>query len=249
MRRAKLRSLGVAFALLAAPGLSGAQVPAELLAYPNLVIVNAKVLTVDQQFTVAEAVAMRDGKILAVGTTEQIRRLVGPSTRVVDAGGKSVVPGFIASDGDNSFAGGDLYKDTMVNGKVGSKITGSSVPEMLDKVRALLKEARPGSPAFFRMADEFVNDFAKLTIKDADALAPNNPRMMACSSSEGLVNAAMLQRALAAGLPRNHIGIVKDASGNPTGQLFSTALGMVGWNLRDWPELTEDVFKQQEEIN
>src|SRR5687768_18533085 len=86
-------------------------VPPELLAYPNLVIVNGKVLTVDPQFTVAEAVAVRDGKILAVGTNDQIKRLIGPATRVVDAGGRSVVPGFVDSDGDNAFAGGDLYKD------------------------------------------------------------------------------------------------------------------------------------------
>ena len=47
-------------------------------------------------------------------------RLAGPDPRRVDLRGRSVVPGFIDSDGDNAFAGGDLYKDTMVNGKVGN---------------------------------------------------------------------------------------------------------------------------------
>jgi len=230
-------------------GVAHAQVPPELVAYPDLVLVNGKVVTVDQSFTVAEAVAARDGRILAVGTTADIKRLAGPNTRIIDLAGRSVVPGFIASDGDNSFAGGDLYKDTMVNGKVGVKVTGASVAEMLDKVRALVREAKPGSPVFVRMADEFVNDLSKLTIKDADALAPNNPLMLSFSSSEGLVNTPMLERAFAAGLPRNHIGVVKDASGTPTGQLYSIALGMVGWNLRDWPQLTEEVFAQQEQIN
>ena len=108
MRGSILWCVGVVMALVVAPGSvsAQAQVPPELLAYPNLVVVNGKVLTVDQQFTTAEAVAIRDGKVLAVGTNDQIRRLVGPSTRVVDAGGKSVVPGFIDSDGDNAFAGG-----------------------------------------------------------------------------------------------------------------------------------------------
>lgn len=239
----------VMMTLMLVTGVAQAQVPSELIAYPELILVNGKVVTVDQNFTVAEAVAARNGKILAVGTSADIRRLAGPSTKTIDLAGKSVVPGFIASDGDNAFAGGDLYKDTMVNGKVGTKVTGASVPEMLDKVRALIREAAPGSSVFVRMADEFVNDFVKLTSKDADALAPNNPLMMSFSSSEGLVNTTMLERAFAAGLPRNHIGIVKDASGKPTGQLFSVALGMVGWNLRDWPELTEDIFKEQEKIN
>src|SRR5262247_2512366 len=193
MRRAMLPLLGVGFTVLAVP--SAAQVPAELLAYPNLVIVNGKVLTVDQQFTVAEAVAMRDGKILAVGTNDQIRRLVGPSTRVVDLAGRSVVPGFIDSDGDNAFAGGDLYKDTMVNGVVGKKVRGKNVPEMLEQVRKLVQQAKPGSNVYVRMADEFVSDLSKLTAKDLDKIAPNNPLMLSLSSSERVVNTLMLEKA------------------------------------------------------
>jgi predicted amidohydrolase YtcJ len=226
-----------------------AGVPAELLAYPDLVLVNGQVLTVDAQFTVAEAVAVRDGRILAVGSTPEIRRLVGPQTRTIDLAGRSVVPGFIDSDSDNAFTGGDLYKDTMVNGRVGQQVRGDSVASMVTQVRELVATAAPGSPVFIRMADEWINDLAKLTRKDADALAPNNPLMLSFSSSEGLANTAMLERAFAAGLPRDHIGIVKDAAGSPTGQLFGAALGMVGWNLRDWPELTEQIFADQEALN
>jgi hypothetical protein len=252
MRRALLRSFALAFALLVASGPVAAQVapvPPELLAYPNLVLVNGKVLTVDQQFTIAEAVAMRDGRILAVGTNDQIRRLVGPTTRVVDAGGKSIVPGFIDSDGDNAFAGGDLYKDTMVNGVVGTKVRDDSVPAMLRQVSALVAKATPGSPVWVRMADEWVAELSKLTTKDLDAIAPNNPLSLALSSSEGVVNTLMLNRAFAAGLPRDHIGVVKDAAGRPTGQLFGAAIGMVGWNLRDWPELTDAIYDAQLKIN
>jgi predicted amidohydrolase YtcJ len=224
-------------------------VPAELLAYPDLVLLNGQVLTVDAQFSVAEAVAVRDGRILAVGSTADIRRLAGPPTRTIDLAGRSVVPGFIDSDGDNAFAGGDLYKDTMINGRIGQRVRGDSVASLLKQVRDLVATAAPGSPVFIRMADEWINELSKLTRKDADELAPNNPLMLSFSSSEGLVNTAMLDRAFAAGLPRNHIGIVKDASGTPTGQLFGAALGMVGWNLRDWPELTDQTFAEQEALN
>ena len=87
MRRSMPWFLGVSLAVVLAHRPVAAQVqpvPPELLAYPNLVVVNGKVLTVDPQFSVAEAVAMRDGRILAVGTNDEIRRLVGPATRVVD---------------------------------------------------------------------------------------------------------------------------------------------------------------------
>lgn len=242
----------LAAALLASPSRAAGQEsapPPELLSYPTLILFNGKVLTVDAKFTVAEAVAVRDGRILSVGTSTDIRRLAGPATRMIDLAGRTVVPGFIDSDGDNAFAGGDLYKDTMVNGKVGVKVRGENVSEMMKMVAALAAQAAPGSPVFVRMADEWIAELSKLTATRLDAIAPNNPLMLSLSSSEGIVNTTMLDKAFAAGLPRNHIGIVKDAAGKPTGQLFGAALGMVGWNLRDWPELTEDIFEQQVKLN
>ena len=222
--------------------------PAELVRYPSLVLLNGKVLTVDADFSVAEAVAVRDGRILAVGSTVAIRRLVGPSTRVIDLQGRSVVPGFIDSDADNAFAGGDLYKDTQVNGRVLPQVRAASVAAMLDQVRQLVATAEPGSPVFVRLADEFLNDLSKLTSRDVDPLAPNNPLML-CLTTDSVVNTSMLERAFAAGLPRDHPGIVRDADGRPTGQLFSAASGFIGWNLRDWPALTEELFAEQERIN
>lgn len=222
--------------------------PPEVIRYADMVLYNGKVMTADERFTVAEAVAVRDGRILAVGSNKEIERLAGPTTQRIDLRGRSVTPGFIDSDGDNAFAGGDLYKDTMVNGKVGKKVRGKNVPEMLARVRELVAQAKPGTPVFVRMADEFVSDLSKLTAKDLDKLAPNNPLMLSLSSSEGIVNTLMLGKAFAAGLRKDHFQIVKDANGKPTGQLLSQALGFIGWNLRDWPELTEEIFKEQEEI-
>ena len=52
--------------------------PSEVLAYADLILYNGKILTADDDFTTAEAVAVRDGKFLAVGESDRIRRMAGP---------------------------------------------------------------------------------------------------------------------------------------------------------------------------
>src|SRR6476661_3181784 len=60
---------------------------------PDLIIVNARIYTVDRAFSTAQAVAIAGGKFTAVGTNDDIRRLATGSTRVLDAGGKTIIPG------------------------------------------------------------------------------------------------------------------------------------------------------------
>jgi len=61
----------------------------------DLVIVNGKVVTVDENGTVAEAVAVKDGNIVAVGTTKQVKELANSGTNVIDLEGRLMLPGFI----------------------------------------------------------------------------------------------------------------------------------------------------------
>ncbi len=62
--------------------------------YPDLILINGKIWTVNPSQPEAQAVACREGKIVAVGSTAEIRPMAGPQTRVVDLHGKRVVPGF-----------------------------------------------------------------------------------------------------------------------------------------------------------
>src|SRR5438034_752009 len=61
---------------------------------PDLIIINAKVYTADPANKTAEAIAIRDGRIVGVGTTEQILAMGSPKTRTIDAKKHLVVPGF-----------------------------------------------------------------------------------------------------------------------------------------------------------
>src|SRR5687768_11153239 len=61
---------------------------------PETIVVNGKVFTADSTKPWAEALAIRGDRIVALGTTDEIRKLANSETRVIDAGGRAVVPGF-----------------------------------------------------------------------------------------------------------------------------------------------------------
>jgi len=63
----------------------------------EMVLRSGKIVTVDRDFSIREAVAIRDGRFIAVGTDRDMRPLTGPSTRVVDLAGRTVIPGLIDS--------------------------------------------------------------------------------------------------------------------------------------------------------
>src|ERR671915_1540712 len=69
--------------------------PPEVLHYADTVFYNGKVTTGDAQFSMAKAIAVRDGKVLKTGDDAAILALAGPSTRKIDLQGKVVVPGII----------------------------------------------------------------------------------------------------------------------------------------------------------
>src|SRR5690349_16013234 len=90
------RTIWLSVVALALPALAAAQaLPPEVVAYADTIFTNGKVLTVDKDFIIAEAIAVRDGKVLATGTTGAIERMAGPKTKRIDLAGKSVIPGII----------------------------------------------------------------------------------------------------------------------------------------------------------
>ena len=64
---------------------------------PDTVLVNGKVLTADRTFSIHQALAIREGRVAALGTTPEIRRMAGARTRVIDLQGRTVIPGLIDS--------------------------------------------------------------------------------------------------------------------------------------------------------
>src|SRR5262249_14993791 len=87
-------TLAAAAALLLAAPLTTADEKAEPA---DLIVHNAKVVTLDEKVVFGEAVAVRGGRVAAVGTDTVVLKLKGPKTRLIDAGGKTVLPGLYDS--------------------------------------------------------------------------------------------------------------------------------------------------------
>ena len=103
----------------------------------DLIVTNAKIVTLDPASTIAQALAIREGRIAAVGGNDAVETLAGPATRRVDAGGRTVIPGLIDSHIHAVRAG--LTYATEVNW-IGAKTIG----EAMDRLRQAAR-ARPAS--------------------------------------------------------------------------------------------------------
>ena len=237
---ALLAGLCLAGIMLAGDARAQANPPQELIHYPEFVFHNGKVLTADadENFTVAQAVAVRGNRIFAVGTSQQIRRLAGPNTRVIDLKGRSLTPGFIYNDADNAVPAGDILKDTQWGGRTRAHLGGATIDQTLATLAYIVEnEGRPGEPIFFNLHDAWSGTAMKVWDKNTlDEVAPDNPVIVSLESSEALVNTAMLELALEEGLPPEHFHLQRDRNGEYTGRVGAQVAGFIGREVRPWPD-------------
>ena len=136
----------------------------------DTVLINGKILTLDGQFPTREALAIRDGRILALGTTAEIRKLTNPKSRVIDLNGRTVIPGLIDSHMHAIRAA--LSFSTEVNW-----IGASSLAEAVARIHEASETMKPG--AWLIVAGGWnVQQFKEKrrpTQAELLAAAPNNP--------------------------------------------------------------------------
>src|SRR6476646_6605102 len=136
----------------------------------DTVLLNGKILTVDSQFSIREAIAIRGQRILATGSTADIRKLAGPTTRTIDLQGRTVIPGLIDSHLHAIRAA--LSFSTEVNW-IGAR----SLPEALGRIRDAAKTMKPGSWLIVAggwNVDQF-QERRRPTQAELVAAAPDNP--------------------------------------------------------------------------
>jgi predicted amidohydrolase YtcJ len=199
---------------------------------PSLLLTGGQVITVDGAFTVAEAVAVRGDEIVAVGSDGDVRALAGPSTRVVDLRGRSVLPGI-----NDSHLHGAAYGLTRPPFALDvGHPTVSSIAGIADSVRRAARAARPGDWIIGLGWDtgyltECRADARRLPHRhDLDAVAPKHPVCLTDFSSHMVwVNSAALRRC---GIGRETTAVAggiidRDADGEPTGILREAAQRLV----------------------
>ena len=200
-------------------------------AYADTMIVNARVITADAAFSIAEAVAIKDGRFAAVGSRAELEALCGPATAVIDAGGDTVIPGLIDTHAHVEMAG--LFKYTV------SFEGAQNVAEALARVTEMAARTPPGEWIRGRMWHP-VSQLAEkrfLNRWELDAAAPDHPVALPVGHFT-LVNSRALQLA---GIDRNTPNpdggeIHRDkASGEPNGVLEENAEDLVEDLLPPWP--------------
>lgn len=192
----------------------------------DTLVLNAKVITVDDSFSIQQAVAVRDGRILAVGRNDVVKKLAGPKTRQIDAGGRTVIPGLI--DNHAHFV--------RAAEKWNLELRLDHVTSRAEAVR-MLKERAKTAPAgewivtFGGWAEaQFKDDQRSFTREELDALAPSHPVVMQTLYTHSVLNsAAMRSIGIDASTPDPANGkIEKDSNGQPTGRVTGAgAVAMV----------------------
>lgn len=235
LRRDVLAGAGAALATatpaiaVVAPAPRGPRQPADL------VLTNAKVLTVDRDFRIADSIAIGGDRVLAVGPRQAMAAVTAPGTRTLDLEGKTIVPGLIDTH---------AHMDLEVAKSVWPTLAGvRSIRDLQDRIRELARARKPGEwivtgplgdPPDYLNVPDILAEKRWPTRQELDAAAPDNPVLIKPMSGylrgppmTAIANTEALKRA---GITRDttppvrQLVVVKDAAGEPMGVITETAL-------------------------
>ncbi len=143
---------------------------------PDTILFNGKILTVDEDFSIAEAVAIKDGRFVAVGSSSQVRGLAGDRTEMVDLEGSTVLPGF--NDPHEHFA----HSLGFVADELTKKFRNSkSIKEILAVVQEKIDQTPPGELVWFFLgpgSPDALEEGRFPNRHDLDPISPQHPVLL-----------------------------------------------------------------------
>ena len=210
---------------LRALSLTSILLTAQLTANPDVIVINADVRTSDKSNDRASAFAVKDSKFIAVGNTKTILSMAGDSTKIIDANGNTVVPGFI-----------DSHTHLSSGAKIVTGINLSEIREKavwLEMIKERVKTMQPGEWLLGGRWDYTFENKGYPTRWELDAVAPNNP--VALSDIDGhsmWVNTMAIELSGIEADSEVPMGgqIVLNEEGVPTGILLEGAMELVWQN-------------------
>jgi predicted amidohydrolase YtcJ len=219
-------------------GAASAQGPAPA---PDLVLHGGKIVTVDERFSIAQALAVRGDRIVAVGSDATVRALAGPATRQIDLRGRTVIPGLM--DGHLHNAGGGPGVDLSAV---------RTVDELLQAVAERAKVTPAGEPLISNSDwhEAQLKEQRLPHLRELDRAAPDHPVVLVRGGHQYVINSAAARRwnisRETVSPPGGQIG--KDADGGLNGELVNNARNLV--QLPPAARLKrEDILAQQKILN
>ena len=223
----------LATVLLALSGLTACNAPLE----PDWILTNGRILTVDTGFSVVQAIAIQNDRILAVGSDEQIMALAAAGTKRTDLAGRTVVPGLIDNHMHFVRATQQWYRHVRWDG-INSR---AQAFEMIkERVRILPEDEWVVVVGGWNFG-QFHDNSELFTLAELDAVVPDIPFYIQEGYRRGFANSAALT---AAGISNDTVfagrgSLVKDDAGNLTGELVGGAMDLVTAFI---PAVTDDVW-------
>ena len=184
----------------------------------DVILTNGKIITVDEKFTIAQALAIKGNRIVAVGSNGQISQMAAATTRRIDLRGRAVVPGLIDNHMHLLRAGTTWTREVRFDGV-------ESRRQALEMVATRAKAGSPGDWVYNIggwSVDQFADSRSRFTREELDRIAPNNPVALQESYYRTYLNTRGLDAfgirdgaADPADFPKG--SIVRDGSGRATG--------------------------------
>ncbi|MFN9797807.1 MAG: amidohydrolase [Gemmatimonas sp.] len=217
-------SVLVALLLTSAPHAAAAQPSAGMPQPPaDLIVTNGRIYTADPARPLVDAFAVRGGRVVFTGSAREAKALAGPATTVVDANGRTVIPGMV--DGHAHFSG--LAQKLRSVDLVGTR----SLDEVIARVVERARRTPKGTWIVGRGWDQNAWGHTAFPTHEAlSAATPDHPVLLErVDGHAAYVNAAAMQRAGLTAATKDPSGgrIVRDTKGNPTGVLIDRASSLV----------------------
>jgi predicted amidohydrolase YtcJ len=218
------------------------------------IFIGGPVVTMNDANRTAEAVAIKDGRILAVGTESEVMSHRGSATVVTDLDGMTLMPGFVDSHGHFMNA---LQVVTWANVSPPPVGPGKDIASVVDAMKAHAEKQKPAPGEWivgYGYDGNELTDGRELTVDDLDTVFPDNPVMILHVSNHGAVlnSAGFKKVGISAQTPTPEGGVIlrkNDGSNRPSGLIMETALIPLFANM---PQPSEqemlDTFAAAQEI-